>query len=590
MNNYEPVYWGEWADRIVTRYNLKKTGADHYNGPCPQCQGKDRFYISNINNEVKFNCNKGCSFVDIKTIMEEDGVWPIPGRTVLDFPPIKDTNATPFQPLNQKPKHYHERKQIGLNGATLKDDMIVITIINAKGDSVGTQTIMQDGQKRFTSGMAKEGAFSVINGPIQDFAYVTEGWATGCSVSEAMGNVPVIFALDAGNLPKVCEAIQENFPHVRLIVAADNDDKGIDAAKKTGLQYVHPKNTGMDFNDLHVAQGLEEVRRQILHGNQKKQLFTRVGELELKSPEWLIEGMLEKHALAAGFGAPAAGKTFVFLDMALNIAAGRQYHGRKVEQSTVFYIAGEGLNGFARRCKAWSKVNGVDLLDLPFFRSNRAVLFSDEAQVEELRKTIADMIDEFGQPGLICIDTLARAMGADENSTKDMNNYIATCDMLKDEFGCTVLMAHHTGLQEKQRARGSSALLGALDCEFRIERVGDNMTTVEFTKMKDAPEPPKIAFMQVEVDLLTDDGKYVTSIVLEETAAPSKKERDVGDVIFEEYDKIVATEGDKWVSRSVLKCNVALETGKSQRQADRDIKKLIDDQRFVLNNNKLAKG
>ena len=44
------------------------------------------------------------------------------------------------------------------------------------------------------------------------------------------------------------------------------------------------------------------------------------------------------------------------------------------------------------------------------------------------------------------------------------------------------------------------------------------------------------------------------------------------------------------MSRSVLKANVAIETGRSQRQADRDIKKLIDDHKFIIKNNKLARG
>lgn len=108
--------------------------------------------------------------------------------------------------------------------------------------------------------------------------------------------------------------------------------------------------------------------------------------------------------------------------------------------------------------------------------------------------------------------------------------------------------------------------------------------------MKDAPEPAKMAFMQVSVDLLTDDMQETTSIVLEETDPPSANERDSMDVIWEEYDKLVASEGEKYVSRSVLKANVAIETGRSQRQADRDIKRLIDDHKFITKNNKLARS
>lgn len=591
MDEFGKAYWSEYADKIISTYNMKKTGKDHYNSPCPKCGGRDRFYISNIDGIVFFNCNQGCTFTELKEIMESDGAW-VDYRKSEDFSGVikyMEVAENPFKDLTpEKPLPYHLRKGVGLNGAMLDGDTLVIRITNIRGENVGTQTITHDGQKRFSPGMDKEGAFGVINGPLKDTCYITEGWATGCSVSEAMNGAPVVFGLDAGNLPKVVEQIKAAKPDIRIIVAADNDEKGIEAAEKTNLQYVMPQEPGQDFNDVHAQFGLQKVRHIILNGNQKKSLFSKIGSLELRRPEWHIEGILEKQALAAGFGAPAAGKTFVLLDMALSIAAGKDYHGRKVEQSTVFYIAGEGHNGFVRRCRAWSKVHNVPLDDLPFFKSNRAVIFSDEAQLSELHNTIKEMIKEYGKPGIICVDTLARSMGSDENSTKDMNLFIAACDSLKDEFDCTVVLAHHTGLQEKQRARGSSALLGALDCEFRIERVGDHMTTVEFTKMKDAPEPPKMAFMQVAISLMTDDGMETSSICLEECDAPSSRERNVQDVIMEEYDKLRASEGDKWVSRSVLKVNVSLETGKSQRQCDRDIKRMIDDQRFVLNNNKLA--
>ena len=39
---------------------------------------------------------------------------------------------------------------------------------------------------------------------------------------------------------------------------------------------------------------------------------------------------------------PAAGKTFLVLDMALSIATGKTFHDHNVAKGTVFYIAGEG--------------------------------------------------------------------------------------------------------------------------------------------------------------------------------------------------------------------------------------------------------
>ena len=65
---------------------------------------------------------------------------------------------------------------------------------------------------------------------------------------------------------------------------------------------------------------------------------------------------------------------------------------------------------------------------------------------------------------LVIIDTLARSMGAgDENSSQDMGAFIAACDQIRRATGATVLIVHHSGKSSNAGARGSSALLGAVD-------------------------------------------------------------------------------------------------------------------------------
>ena len=71
-----------------------------------------------------------------------------------------------------------------------------------------------------------------------------------------------------------------------------------------------------------------------------------------------------------------------------------------------------------------------------------------------------------------------------------MGKFIAAIDSVKAEFsGSSIMLVHHTGHSEKQRARGSIALKGALDTEYRLDKVGDEITLTN-TKMKDAEPPP----------------------------------------------------------------------------------------------------
>ena len=53
--NTNTAYWAEHASFIIDAYDLKKTSANEYHGACPSCGGKDRFWISNYQGEIKVN-------------------------------------------------------------------------------------------------------------------------------------------------------------------------------------------------------------------------------------------------------------------------------------------------------------------------------------------------------------------------------------------------------------------------------------------------------------------------------------------------------------------------------------------------------
>src|SRR4051794_31631576 len=67
--------------------------------------------------------------------------------------------------------------------------------------------------------------------------------------------------------------------------------------------------------------------------------FTRADLLKVTPPDWLIEGIIEKNTLAAVFGDPGAGKSFLALSMAAAIATGTAWHGHKCASGAVFVVA-----------------------------------------------------------------------------------------------------------------------------------------------------------------------------------------------------------------------------------------------------------
>ncbi len=103
------------------------------------------------------------------------------------------------------------------------------------------------------------------------------------------------------------------------------------------------------------------------------------------------------------------------------------------------------------------------------------------------------------------------------NSFKPFNYPWAYDAWLKHEFGCTVILVHHTGLNSDDRARGSSSWKGAMDFEYNIKKSG-NVLTQYCKKMKDSEEHKPIVFNLKCVDLIGINhktGKPVTTLLLE---------------------------------------------------------------------------
>ena len=123
-------------------------------------------------------------------------------------------------------------------------------------------------------------------------------------------------------------------------------------------------------------------------------------------------------------------------------------------------------------------------------------------------------------PNLVVIDTVARCFGSgDENSTRDMNNFVKAVDKIKKKYGCTVLLVHHTGHGTQERGRGSSVLIGALDSEYKIKKSEDNIVTLSCTNMKDGvePKPMNMEFATVDLGVINKKGRMITSAVLLQT-------------------------------------------------------------------------
>ena len=295
------------------------------------------------------------------------------------------------------------------------------------------------------------------------------------------------------------------------------------AAKHTLIDYT-PEKTYQEVQkmiDGALAKGFAPQSDEVDVNRQP--FLEHIANIELTAPQYLIEGLIEQQSLCQMFGEPGSGKSFMAIDAACSIGSGKDFHGRAVVRGPVVYVAGEGRRGVVRRINAWAKAHSIDLPDISLYVSRTAVGINNGNNLAGLKAEIHHIMEEFGAPALIIIDTLARNFGdGDENDTKDMTSFIAEVDRLNDEFHCASLIVHHAGHGEKGRARGSSALKGALDTEYKISKQEDRIR-MSCSKMKDDDEPEPMCFYLIPVDMGQDEaGAIINSAVLEfrGTAAP----------------------------------------------------------------------
>ncbi|MDB4235123.1 helicase RepA family protein [bacterium] len=239
----------------------------------------------------------------------------------------------------------------------------------------------------------------------------------------------------------------------------------------------------------------------IQDGSAIPKILTLIDDIELTDPQYLIDGLIEEQSLIGLIGPSGSGKTFVALDMALSLATGTNYHGSKASKGLVVISAGEGHKGIPRRVQAWRVHHDKERDRIPVALTNRAADLFDPASLNSFCAEVDELIQLVGAPKLMIIDTVARHMGGkDENNAQDMGELVKTADKLKETYKCAIMLVHHTGHSNQDRARGSTAFKGALDTEILVKPKGEHDLIMSCEKQKDGPEFDQMQFVKVSVE------------------------------------------------------------------------------------------
>lgn len=243
---------------------------------------------------------------------------------------------------------------------------------------------------------------------------------------------------------------------------------------------------------------------------------------------WLVPDMIPAATVGMDIGPYSCGKTFKDLALALSVAFGREWMGRKPDvQGHVHYVAAEGLASFDKRLAGWLVRHGelseeftraelADVLEGRFTLSGGNLRLDDPKLEDVLIRTIRE-----NGTKLLVLDTLGRLLGSDqsEDSNDTANAVMGSLQRVAAPTGCTILIPHHPGHTNQYRGRGGSAWAQAAD--FVLVAQGDlrdgKPVRLVNTKQRDAELFEDMAYRLRSVPIVCD-GEGSTSAVFE--AAP----------------------------------------------------------------------
>jgi hypothetical protein len=372
----------------------------------------------------------------------------------------------------------------------------------------GKKNISQSGK---TKGTAELYHLDAVEKAVADgqVIFVCEGEKDVLAI-ESLGAVATTSPMGAGNWGQVDSTPLHGG---RIVVIADRDEPGTRHArdvveslkgKVASLGVVHAKS-GKDAAD-HVAasHGLDELvpadlpdaetepagvsvdpEQQSAVDRRYLQLATQLVDAtqldQLPKPEPLIESILYRDSLAWLGGKPGHYKSITALDWSCCIVLDWPWRGNRATPGNVLYVVAEGAHGMHQRRQAWEHVNGrqVPAARLTFLPvAVQLWKGNDTAAVAQLA---ADL-----DPVLIVLDTQSRVtIGAEENSSRDMGQFVESLDQLRIATGACILTLHHEP-RNAEHLRGSSAMEGAATTIIRASLAG-SIVSLNCTKQKDAP-------------------------------------------------------------------------------------------------------
>ena len=409
----------------------------------------------------------------------------------------------------------------GSYGLRQADQNLVVPVYDEKGKITSLQYISPKGNKHFKTAGRIKGCFWWVGSAEPSF--MAEGFATAAAIYQETGRTCLV-AFNADNLV----AVAKLYPDVTIVADYDDNGKGEECARKTGNPFIvvpRMRAGDTDADDYMLSGG---NLCELLGVNRHKVFRTLKDVASSPVPQrWLVRNIVP-HGASLGmlFGKSGSTKSYLAISLMLTVATGRpDWFGHKAKAGKVLYLCGEGHHAAYERMACWLQQNNVtEIPDTMYIAEDTFDLDKESGEASLLAEMERDLSGF--SPDLVVVDTLNLYMASDENSTSESTMFIKALRKIAGNFDCSILLVHHTGVTEQDRARGSSVFLGAMDYQMKVSKTEAGSYKLEHTKNKAGVEEQPVFYNLEthEVEGWSDeDGNPVTNAIpvqIERESAP----------------------------------------------------------------------
>ena len=224
----------------------------------------------------------------------------------------------------------------------------------------------------------------------------------------------------------------------------------------------------LKFNEIQKQEfSKEQIQAQEMQNN----WLSLQDQLDKGVPEitWVVDKLLVKNGITFFAGEPASGKSFIAMQLALDVSQGKPFLGcYQTIKGNVLYIDEENgiitlLSRFDK-LKRGSNIQNVNNIFTSIFSNFK---FDDEISTSALESFI-----ETHDISVVIIDSMVRCLDGDENSSKDVRLIFETIKRSLT-LGASFIILHHMKKDHSgnmNSLRGSSDFPAMADCVLTFSK------------------------------------------------------------------------------------------------------------------------